>query len=222
MNSAKANDHYGVTSMISTGQITLARYLKIAVALAGRIASGEIPEGGKLKGRSVLSSEYNVSPETIRRAMFILSDKDVVAISAGSGINVLSREKAMEFIKSFKDDESFSEINVTLKQLFEKRKALEEEISATTKKVIDMYKYMRTDLISPVEISIPSDSDIIGKSIGDLQVWHNTGATIIGIIHGKEIMISPGPYYEFAPDDNVLIVGDENVIKRFNMFVRGI
>ena len=63
---------------MSSKQITVPRYLKIAVDISARIASGDIIEGEKLKGRSVLSTEYNVSPETIRRAMSILSDKNVV------------------------------------------------------------------------------------------------------------------------------------------------
>jgi K+/H+ antiporter YhaU regulatory subunit KhtT len=208
--------------MISSGQITIARYLKIAVDIAARIVSGDLSEGEKLKGRSVLSTEYNVSPETIRRAMSILSDKKVVESNIGSGVTVLSREKAVEFVKGFKDDESLSEINSNLLLLFEKRKALDEEISATTKRIIDMYKYMRSDLITPVEIVLPEHSHVIGKSIGFLQVWHNTGATIIGIIQEHNVIISPGPYYEFAPNDSVLIVGDENVIQRFNVFVNSI
>jgi K+/H+ antiporter YhaU regulatory subunit KhtT len=82
-----------------------------------------------------------------------------------------------------------------------------------------MYKYMRSDLITPVEIRLPDDSHVIGKSIGALQIWHNTGATIIGVVQGNQVIISPGPYYEFAKDDNVLIVGDENVVERFNKFI---
>lgn len=207
--------------MVASGQIIIARYLKIAVDLAARIASGDIAEGEKLKGRSVLSTEYNVSPETIRRAMSILSDRNVVSINAGSGIVVLSREKAIQFVKGFKDDESISEMRHNLTDLFDRRKALDEEITATTNRIIDMYKYMRTDLITPVEINIPSNSHVIGKSIGALEVWHNTGATIIGIIQNNNIIISPGPYYEFASNDSVLIVGDKNVIERFNIFVNG-
>jgi K+/H+ antiporter YhaU regulatory subunit KhtT len=208
--------------MITSGQIIIARYLKIAVDIAARIVSGSLSQGDKLKGRSVLSTEYNVSPETIRRAISILSDKGVVEVNAGSGIVVLSKEKAIEFVKSFKDDESLSDMNSALSDLFEKRKALEEEIAHTTKRIIDMYKYRRSDLITPVEIIIPPDSHVIGKSIGALQIWHNTGATIIGIIQGSSVIISPGPYYEFAPNDSVLIVGDENVIQRFNVFIRNL
>ncbi|SMC66400.1 regulatory protein, gntR family [Papillibacter cinnamivorans DSM 12816] len=207
--------------MYSTGQITTARYLKIAVDLAARIASGEIPERERLKGRSVLSSEYGVSSETIRRAMSILCDKKVVEVNIGSGITVLSREKAVEFVKSFKNGESIAEMNSALSSLFEKRKALDEEISSTTGRIIDMYKYMRSDLITPVEIVLPEGSHVIGRSIGALEVWHNTGATVIGILQGNQIIISPGPYYEFTPGDRVLIVGDESVIERFNLFIRG-
>lgn len=205
--------------MISSGQIVMPRYLKIAVDIAARIVSGELAVGEKLKGRSILSSEYNVSPETIRRAMSILSDKDVVEINIGSGITILSREKAIEFIKSFKDEESLSEMYAVLSELFAKRKALDEKIAETTNRIIDMYRYMRSDLITPVEIPLSGDSHVIGKSIGSLQIWHNTGATIIGIIQERKIIISPGPYYEFAPNDRILIVGDENVVQRFNVFI---
>ena len=205
--------------MISSGQIIIARYLKIAVDIAARIASGELYQGEKLKGRSILSTEYNVSPETIRRAMSILSDKKVVEINVGSGITVLSREKAIEFIKSFKDDESLSEIYSHLSELFAQRKSMDEEIAETTKRIIDMYKYMRSDLITPVEIPLPDHSHFIGKSISALQIWHNTGATVIGIIQENNIIISPGPYYEFVPNDKVLVVGDENVVQRFNFYV---
>lgn len=205
--------------MFESEQTVIPRYLKIAVDLATRIASGDIPESGKLKGRSTLSTEYNVSPETIRRAVSILSDKNVVQINLGRGIVVSSREQAIKFVKSFKDDESVAEMRLKLSQLFEKRKSVDEEMITVTKQIIDMYKYMRTDLITPVEIQLPSDSKVIGKSIGQLEVWHNTGATIIGIVKDNKIIISPGPYYEFAENDRVLIVGDENVIERFNLFL---
>lgn len=207
---------------METQQITIPRYLKIAVNLSSRIASGDILVGEKLKGRSVLSTEYNVSSETIRRAMSILSDKNVVEIVMGSGIVVLSKENAIQFMKNFKDDESIAQMRFRLSQMFDKRKSMEEDINSLTTQIIDMYKYKRSDLITPVEIQLPQNSHVIGQSIGKLEVWHNTGATIIGIIQDKNIVISPGPYYEFSENEKVLIVGDENVIERFNVFVNGI
>lgn len=203
-------------------KITIPRYLKIAVDIAARIASRSLAEGEKLKGRSILSTEYNVSSETIRRSMSILSDKKVVQIKAGSGIFILSRNQAVEFINNFKSDEILHKMNDNLSGLLKKRLELDEEISHTTKQIADMYKYLRSDLIKPVEIILPEDSHVIGKSIGELQIWHNTGATIIGIIQDKQIIISPGPYFEFTPKDKVLIVGDEHVIERFNAFLNEI
>lgn len=208
--------------MIESKQITIPRYLKIAVNLSSRIAIGEIVEGEKLKGRSVLSTEYNVSSETIRRAMSILSDKKVVEIVQGSGIIVISKENAIQFLRNFKDDESIAEMRLELSHMYENRKSIDEEINALTTQIIDMYKYKRSDLVTPVEIQLPSNSKVIGQSIGELEIWHNTGATIIGIIQDKNIIISPGPYYEFTANENILIVGDESVIERFNSFICGI
>ncbi len=201
---------------------TMPRYLKIATDLAARIASGEFQEGTRLKGRSTLATEYNVSPETIRRAVSILSDKNVVKIVLGSGIVILSRENAIKFVKSFKDDERVADLRQQLAQLMEKRRSVDDEILSLTKQIIDMYRYKRSDLITPVEISLPPDSPVIGKSIGELEIWHNTGATIIGVVQQKDIILSPGPYYEFCESDRVLIVGDENVIERFNAFIHSL
>lgn len=205
--------------MANFEQYMVPRYLKIAVDFSTRIASGDILEGEKIKGRSVLSTEYNVSPETIRRAMSILSDKNVVEIAIGSGIIVLSKENAIQFLKNFKDDKSVMEMRKELSQTMKEREAVDERIDSLMKQIIDMYKFKRSDLITPVEIELPLHSHFIGKSIGKLEVWHNTGATIIGIVQNKNIIISPGPYYEFAENDKVLIVGDENVIERFNAFI---
>lgn len=208
--------------MPNMAQYTIPRYLKIAVDISTRIISGEIHEGEKLKGRSILATEYNVSPETIRRAMSILADKKVVKSLLGSGIIVLSKERANQFIKSFKDDESITDIRRKLDEMFQKRESMDQEMILLTNQIIDMYKYRRLDVITPVEVKLPKGSCAIGKSIGELEIWHNTGATIIGVVRGKDIVISPGPYYAFSEDDSILIVGDENVIERFNAFIQGL
>ena len=52
-------------------------YSQIALDIAMRISRGEIQESTKLYGRSVLASQYGVSPETIRRAIKILEDVQI-------------------------------------------------------------------------------------------------------------------------------------------------
>ena len=66
-------------------------YQKIAIDIASKIAAGKYKTGEKIYGRSMLAAHYAVSPETIRRAMFMLQDVGIVAIESGSGSTVLSQ-----------------------------------------------------------------------------------------------------------------------------------
>ncbi len=43
--------------------VVTAQYLQIALDLASRIAGGELKEGSKIYGRSMMASEYGVSPK---------------------------------------------------------------------------------------------------------------------------------------------------------------
>ncbi|MDF2533128.1 MAG: transcriptional regulator, GntR family, partial [Clostridia bacterium] len=52
-------------------------YKKIAIDIANKIVKGDIKEKDKISGRSVLASMYNVSPETIRRAVALLHESEV-------------------------------------------------------------------------------------------------------------------------------------------------
>lgn len=203
-------------------EYSVPRYLKIAVSIAERIVSGEIPVGSRLKGRSVLSTAYGVSPETIRRALSLLADKNVVKISNGKENVVLSVAEALSFVKSFNNDSIIYGLRLSLSQAYEKRLMIDQEINDLTDQLINMYRYKRSDIIKPVEILVPTNSHMIGKSIGNLEIWHNTGATILGIIRGEDTIVSPGPYFEFAQNDTLIIVGDSNVIERINAFVNGI
>ena len=78
-----------------TQTVVPSQYLQIALDIAGRIACGELPEGSRIYGRSVMASEYNVSPETIRRALRLLADMKVVDIQKQSGVQVLSADSAL-------------------------------------------------------------------------------------------------------------------------------
>ena len=77
---------------------SLPQYMQIALSIAGRIAGGDVPEGQKISGRSKLSSEYNVSPETIRKAVRLLSDMRVVDVREKSGVCVLSADNARRYL----------------------------------------------------------------------------------------------------------------------------
>ena len=59
-------DQLGLEKPSKKKRDSVAIYAKIAMDIANRIVNGEIPEGKRLSGRSLMSSEYGVSPETIR------------------------------------------------------------------------------------------------------------------------------------------------------------
>ena len=63
-------------------------------------------------------------------------------------------------------------------------------------------------IIYPLEIKVPTDSPIIGKSIGEIRFWEHTGATIIGIIRSGHLYLSPGPKLVFYAGDLILYVGN--------------
>lgn len=96
-----------------------ARYQSIAYQLAKRISAGELSEGLKLSGRTLLASEYQVSSETIRKAMAILQRYGVVDIHERSGIIVRSKDAAKHYIEVYvnqKEDRKLLSDTVAIKQ----------------------------------------------------------------------------------------------------------
>lgn len=59
---------------------SIAKYEKIALDIAYSILNDEWEVGEMVKGRSTLSGKYSVSPETIRRALKLLEELQVVNV----------------------------------------------------------------------------------------------------------------------------------------------
>ena len=49
---------------------------------------------------------------------------------------------------------------------------------------------------------------MIGKNIGKIQFWQETGATIVAIKRANYMILSPGPYAELYADDTIIFVGN--------------
>lgn len=186
-----------------------AQYLQIALDLARRIANGELEEGKRMYGRSVMASEYNVSPETIRRALHLLADMKVVEIKPQSGIVVLSADSAKRYIDHFEESADTKSLRNQLQSLMEEYTQLHQRMNATIKALVKSKEAFATtgEPLPNYEITIPAESRVIGKSIGELQFWQSTGATIIAIRRRQTVILSPGPYAELYPGDVVVIVG---------------
>lgn len=187
-------------------------YQKIAIDIANSIYKGEFEEGNKLHGRSTLASKYNVSPETIRRAIKLLEDIKVVVSSKGSGITVLSKDNALTFIKKFNNVENIINCKNSLFSLIQEKKKIEDEILNSINKIVDYSgRLMNTNPLIPIEVEIPETSHLVNKSISEVNFWQNTGATIVGIKNHNKLILSPGPYAILNAGDIILVIGNGNV-----------
>ncbi len=197
------------------------RYMKIAIDIAHRICNNEFKIGDKLRGRSVLSSKYNVSPETIRRAVSLLRDMDVVQVFENSGIYINSIENAYLFIQKFNAKNNIHEIKQKIKELQKEKLKIEKEIN----KNIDMLLSYSTEidtvsLKNAYEIKVNTNSHIIHKTVADTQFWKYTNATIISVKRNENVFISPGPNFIFEEEDIIKFICSKENIEKVKSYIQ--
>lgn len=197
------------------------QYLQIALDLATRIAKGELAEGSRIYGRSVMASEYNVSPETIRRALRLLADMKVVEIKPQSGAIVLSADSARRYIKNFEEGADVHAMRAQLKSLLEEYDQLSRRLTETVTALIKSRETFAAagEPLPNYEVPVPKDSPLIGKSIGALKFWQSTGGTIVAIRRGQTVILSPGPYAELYSGDVIILVGSPSAAEAAHRLV---
>jgi K+/H+ antiporter YhaU regulatory subunit KhtT len=195
-------------------------YRSIALDIAQRIINDEFPEGTKLSGRSLLASQYNVSPETIRKAISILKEEKVVDVSQGKEITILSIQKAYYFIEHCKNSESVYSLRQDAEILLKKKREMDRHLEGILKDIITYSDRLRNlTPYNPVEIEVIANSHVVTQKISDIKLWQHTGATIVAIRRGTEIIISPGPSAIIQTGDRIVVVGDSNVLERTTAYI---
>lgn len=197
------------------------QYLRIAYFLASRIAEGDFPIGKRLSGRSKLSSEYQVSPETMRRALQILSDMKVVEVKGQSGVYVLSTDNAKRCAQNLEEQLDRREKAAQLRQLLEQHEETGRKILEVCTDVLESetFSTVSEQRLPNYQVRISDDSDKIGRTLASLQFWQATGATIAAIRRGYNTMISPGPDAELYGGDYVIFVGPPEVEEKVKVFL---
>lgn len=69
-------------------------YRQLYEILKGRIVSGEIPAGRRLPSEMALEAEYELSRDTIRKAVQLLREDDLVETVTGLGIAVKTPDQS--------------------------------------------------------------------------------------------------------------------------------
>ncbi|WP_294186891.1 TrkA C-terminal domain-containing protein [uncultured Clostridium sp.] len=201
-------------------QTKIPNYIKIAVDIAYRIVNNQFTEGEKITGRTTLVSIYNVSPETIRRSLALLRDMNVVTINEKSGVIINNKDYAKEFLNKFKTKSDFTSLNNETFELIKQRKEIDTKLEKNINSIIEFATQLRNvGSIIPFESIVEKDSFAVGKSIGELNFWHNTKATIIAVKRDGDLFLSPGPYFKINSNDIIVYVGEDSVIETVKDYI---
>lgn len=196
-------------------KIRVPTYQKIALDIASKIVEGQYVIGDKIYARSSLASQYKVSAETARRAMSILSDLGIVETIRGSGVIIASYEKALEFVREFKDMQTLNGLIIDIKESITKQKKEAESLENKILKLTEnISRFQAVNPFIPFEVKITNQTPYLNKNTSEVNFWHHTTATVIAIKRGSTTILSPGPYADFLENDIFYFIGDENSYRR--------
>ena len=184
-----------------------ARYQEIAIDIAHAVMMGEYHEGVKIHGRSTLAGLYNVSPETIRRAIAILQNVGVVMVNQGIGITITSKAMAEKFIKSLNQKGEIQVFLEDLKSLMDKRRENDLKIESHLDKLQGYADRIMSRWLDVGEIEIGKTSPAIGKTLRELKVRERTGTTIVAVIRDGFEQFSPEAGFVLRGEDVLLAAG---------------
>ena len=198
----------------------LPQYMRIAVSVAGRIADGQLAEGEKLSGRSKLSSEYQVSPETIRKSVQLLRDMQVVTVKEQSGVYVRSAENAKRYLQMVGEKNELRQKKQRLRALLAQQEAVARQVSELCGSILDdsVQPEQAAEQLKTFSCRVPQDWPDAGKALGSLHFWQATGATVVAIARADALTVSPGPYAELRSEDRILFVGDHEACEAVARF----
>ncbi len=197
-----------------------AKYREIAGDIAAKIATGEIREGSQLYAKSAVASHYGVSNETARRALSVLSDYGIVEITKGSGVRIISQERAVDYTHRYGDVLSFSDLRAALEEEFALQKEGNRRVEELLRQMSEKALYFRaTNPFIPYVVTVPPKSIQIGKTLLETHFWNNTLATIVAIRRAGELILSPGPAINIEEGDMLYYIGEESCVGRVKSFL---
>lgn len=187
------------------------QYLLIAEDIARKIQNGTYKVGTMLKGRTLLSGEYKVSSETIRKAINVLEVEQIVTVKRGVGIFVESKDRVDIFLDKISNLSDTKSEMVKLKELLAKRDEMNKEINDAIKDLSKMHNLSNNDKLYFEEIIIKDDCWVINQTIGDVYFYNYTEATIVAVKRGNKLITSPGPEFTFIAGDKLVIIGKDDL-----------
>lgn len=189
---------------------SIPRYEMIAYEIAKRIAKKNLNEGDKIRGRSMLASEYNVSSETIRKSMRLLSNIGVVEVKERSGIYVLSQSAAAIYVEQFKAKQKDHRLVEKTIALLKEAKSINTKLEEQVHTLLNSSKQD----IFPFEfftIRLKTEDSIINKSIKETRFNEETNGLIIAIEDEEVFSQNPSSNIILKPNMTLYILGDQTI-----------
>lgn len=139
----------------------------------------------------------------------------VVFSEQGKGVIVKSKEAAQRYINQFNEKQTLEVLKNELVKIAEERKKLDERLETILLKFIEYANRLKNiSDFNPVEIRVNEKSTAVGKTLAELKFWDVTGATVIAIRRGEEVIISPGPNEQIKGGDYLVLVGSKEAFKK--------
>lgn len=197
-----------------------ARYLSIAYQIAKRIVSGELAEGRRLSGRTLLSSEYQVSSETIRKAIKVLETYGVVESKERSGIVILSAKAAESYMGRYVTQKEDRRLIKDTEEALKELSHAESKAQHLARKLISVTRtgFFPFDFFT---LDVDETNPHVGKTLQELDLKRQTGALVIGYEKAGLFYQNPEATLLIEAAMTLYLLGDLTVQKKTEEYLYG-
>lgn len=197
-----------------------ARYLAIAYQIAKRIHSGQLLEGHRLSGRTLLSSEYQVSSETIRKAVKVLETYGVVESKERSGILVLSQAAAQAYMNRYVSQKEDRRLMKETEEALKELSLAESKAQHLARKLISVTRtgFFPFDFFT---FDVKAHQPHLGETLQQLDLKRQTGALVIGYEKNGLFYQNPAATLLIEADMTLYLLGDLTVQKKTEEYLHG-
>jgi DNA-binding transcriptional regulator YhcF (GntR family) len=200
---------------------TVPVFEQIAYELACKIKNDELKFEQKIRGRTIIASEFSVSSETVRKALALLEKQGVVEIKEQSGVYVKSKAEAIKYIamhhQNFETEKQFEEIEELLKNNIQTNKDLQLKFKQI-KKNNNLHKSVLP--INTFSIVIKKYDAFLSKDFSIDEFELITGGNIFGIVRKDLIISGVKRSFTFQVGDEIFISGGESVKQKTLSFIK--
>jgi len=200
---------------------TVPVFEQIAYELACKIKNDELAMHQKIRGRSIIASEFNVSGETVRKALALLEKNGVVDIKEQSGAYVKSKAEAIKYVvmhhQNVETEKRFEEIDQLLKDSMKIQKDLQAQFKQI-KKNNDVHKSVLP--INTFSIHLKPYDAFLADDFSIKEFEEIVGGNIFGLVREDLIISGVNEGFTFIPGDEVFISGGESVKQKTLSFIK--